>query len=53
MKTDKFKKNKYTIMALVLFPIMVIGSLLVKFNTMDAYYLILLIVFIVCYMRSE
>jgi len=53
MTTDKFKKNKYIIMALTLVPIMIIGSLLVNFNIMDAFYLILIMTFVICYIRSE
>lgn len=53
MTTDKFKRSKYIIIALTLMPIMIIGSLLVKFNIMDAFYLILIMTFIICYIRSE
>lgn len=52
MTTDKFKRNKYIIMALTLMPIMIIGSLLVNFNIMDAFYLLLIITFIICYVKK-
>ena len=52
MTTDKFRKNKYIIMALLLIPIMIIGSLLVNFNIIDAFYLMLIIVFIICYIKK-
>ena len=52
MITDKFREKKYIIMALILMPVMIIGSLLVNFNIMDAFYLLLIVSFIICYVKK-
>lgn len=54
MTTEKYRKNKYIFLAIIMILIMIVSSLLVSFNIEDALYLLLIaILSTICYFRCK